>query len=78
MFNAFVGGNDIIPDDPDTAEDLDAIDFRPPSVRKRYEIGIKSAPNALYCPKLKEPGCPKLKQAGCPRLHQPSCMIWGH
>ena len=30
---------------------------------------VKSAPNALYCPKLKEPGCPKLKQAGCPRLH---------
>ena len=25
MFNAFVGGNDIIPDDPDTAEDLDQI-----------------------------------------------------
>ena len=23
MFNAFVGGNDIIPDDPDTAKDLD-------------------------------------------------------
>ena len=25
MFNAFVGGNDIIPDDPDTAENLNQI-----------------------------------------------------
>ena len=25
MFNAFVGGNDIKPDDPDTAEDLEKI-----------------------------------------------------